>query len=292
MRPTINQIKVADQNYPILLRNIPESPPDLYYLGDLPKNDEKLIAIVGTRKATRDGLLIAKQIANGLAKNNITIVSGLALGIDGAVHEGTLAANGKTIAVLANGLDTIYPRSHEKLAQDILSCGGAIISEYPADTPAYPSQFLARNRIISGLSLATIIIEAPIHSGALVTARYAIEQGREVLVMPGPTTSKNYAGSHLLVRNGARLVTSVNDILEDLNLDTNDKDNDINEDIDDSTKIILDTLKNSKKSLSLDNIVEITKLEPHIINQRLTFLIIDKIISEKTGKFAINENKL
>ena len=282
----MNKITLEDKNYPLLLKEIPGSPKEIYYLGRLPKAEETLIAIVGTRKATSDGRILAKQIAKDLAEAGITIVSGLAFGIDAAAHEGALAGGGKTIAVLATGLDTIYPRSHERLVQEILKNDGALISEYPPGTPAYPNQFLERNRIISGLCIATVIIEAPIHSGALVTARHALEQGREIFVTPGPARHQNYKGSHLLIRNGARLITSVEDILEDLNLTHLQKKSVNEEDFQDpQSKAIIAALKNSKNPLTLDNIIGETKLEPHIVYQRLTFLTLEKIIEERNGKF-------
>ena len=284
----MDKISPVDRNYPPLLKEIPDPPKELYYLGRLPKEKETLVAIVGTRKATLDGRTLAKQIAKDLAEVGITIVSGLAFGIDAAAHEGALAGNGKTIAVLATGLDTIYPRNHERLGQEILKNNGALISEYSAGTPAYPSQFLERNRIVSGLSVATLIIEAPIRSGALVTARNALEQGREIFITPGPARHQNYRGSHLLLRNGARLVTSADEILEDLNLTHLKKESKNNEEFQDpQSKTIIETLKNSAKPLTLDNIIETTKLEPHIVNQRLTFLMLEKIIEEKNGRFKL-----
>ncbi len=172
---------------------------------------------MGTRKATSQGRFIAKEIAKKLSEMGMVIVSGLAMGIDTAAHEGALAGAGRTIAVLACGLDNIYPRQNENLAKKIIGTGGAVISEYPVGTEAFKNQFLERNRIVSGLCIATIVVEAPRESGALVTARLAAEQGREVFVFPGPTNHPNYHGSHKLIRDGARLVSSIDDILEDLN---------------------------------------------------------------------------
>lgn len=286
---SIKKVKFDEENYPILLKEIPGGAPQiLHYLGELPTKEETIIAIVGTRKATLEGRLIAKQIGKDLAENGIVVASGLALGIDAAAHEGALAGKGKTIAVLANGLDSIYPASHANLAKEIVKNGGAIVSEYPAGTPAFPNQFLERNRIISGLSLATIIIEAPIHSGALVTGRNAIDQGREVFVIPGPIKHPNYKGSNLFLRNGARLVTSIDDIFEDLNIKKQNK-TALPEMIENDPQgsLIVEILKKSKKSVTLDNIIEATKLEPHIVNQRLTLLTLENLIEEKNGKFKI-----
>lgn len=289
----IKKISINQPEFPPLLKEIPGPLQDLYLRGELPPFDRPYIAVVGTRKATNEGRLLAKRIAKDLADKGMIIVSGLALGIDAAAHEGALAANGKTVAVLANGLDSIYPRSHERLAQEILEKNGAIISEYPPGTPSYPSQFLERNRIISGLSLATIIVEAPIHSGALVTARHALEQGREVLVAGGPSLHQNYQGSHLLIRSGARLITSAADVMEDLQGEltnyklqiTSDK---INKIVDEKDLLILSTLNAAKEPLPVDKIIETTKLEAHIVNQHLTFLMFEGLVKEKNGKYEFS----
>lgn len=288
--PAITQINFPDKNYPPLLKETYNPPKTLYCLGHLDPEKETAVAIVGTRKATSEGRLFAKQIASELASRGITIVSGLALGIDAAAHAGALAANGKTIAVLANGLDTIYPRQHYNLALEILEQNGAIISEYPAGTPAFKNQFLERNRIVSGLSVATIVVEAPIHSGSLVTARLAIEAGRDVLVAPGPIRHQNYKGSHLLIRNGARLVTNTEDILEDLQsilplLEI--KNNKINNITDTRQLSVIQAIQNHNTETTVDNIIELTKLESHIVSQTLSFLILDGIIKEENGKFII-----
>jgi len=300
-----NHIKTISQNdsqYPLLLNKIPNPPKKIHLLGNLPNQNSPHIAIVGTRKATTEGRLIAKKIAQKLAELGAVIVSGLATGIDTAAHEGALAGNGKTIAVLACGLDEIYPRQNENLAQKILEANGAIISEYPIGTPAYPDQFLARNRIVSGLSVATIVIEAPIDSGALVTARLAAEQGREVFIIPGPINHPNYRGSHKLIRDGARLTTSIEDILEDLgseilnfNLPTDGQilnkfqtlKSKIQNVEDKSQLLVLKVIQEAGKPLNIDKIIEITKLEPQIVSQTIAILTIQEIIKETEKGYAI-----
>lgn len=288
----LKQAVLNDKFYPSQLQNIARPPSPLYYYGVLPAADEPAIAIVGTRKATFEGRQTAKKIARDLAEKGIIIVSGLAMGIDAAAHEGALAGNGRTAAVLANGLDEIYPRHHQKLAEDILNQKGAVISEYPPATPAYPSQFLERNRIISGLSLAVIICEAPIPSGALATARWAAEQGKEVLVVPGPSNNVNYRGSHLLIREGARLVTSAEEILEDLKL--NDRllqyPPAVRDGLTETSDDILKILSQAKKPLTIDKILEQTKLEPQTVNQRLTYLIFEGLVEENCGRFKIKKD--
>ncbi len=289
----IKKLESKQKEFPSFLKSIPNPPENLYLLGEIKNLEGPCISLVGTRKATYEGKLIAKKIAKDLAEKGFIIVSGLALGIDSAVHQGALTAGGKTIAVLANGLDIIYPKANENLAKEIIKNSGTIISEYPIKTPPLPHQFLERNRIISGLSFATVIIEAPIHSGALVTARHALEQGREIFVVPGPALNKNYQGSHLLIRYGARLVTSAEEILEDLqNSSYRDKlpqkekteiENESKED-----QLILKILKEMNQPLTIDKIIEITNLEPYIVNQRLTFLLFEGKIIEKNGRFQLN----
>ena len=215
MEQHIHTLFLRDAAYPARLTNISDPPERLYVRGTLPPNDSPTVAIVGTRKATREGRETARAFARDLAGRGAVIVSGLALGIDAAAHEGALDAHGKTIAVLGGGVDTIYPPSHESLGRRIVE-SGAIVSEYPAGTPCYPNQFLARNRLISGLADAVVIMEAPITSGALATARHAANQGREVFVMPGPAGHPHYEGSHMLIREGARLIRNAKDLLEDM----------------------------------------------------------------------------
>jgi DNA processing protein len=217
------------------------------------------------------------------------------MGIDTAAHEGALFGGGQTIAVLACGLDTIYPAQNENLAKKILEADGAIISEYPAGAPAYQSQFLERNRIISGLCAATIIIEAPERSGSLATANWACQQGREVFVAPGPINHPNYKGSHKLIRDGARLIGSVEDVLEDLNLEIpNSKRQAPNKfqipkfKITDTNQLLIyKTLQEAGRSLNIDKIIELTKLESQVVNQSLAFLIIQEIIKETEKGYVI-----
>lgn len=275
--------KISPDNYPYLLKQIPDPPAALYMLGDFP--DEKLpyISIVGTRKATPNGCLIAKTLAKELSEAGCIIVSGLAMGIDTAAHEGVVAAKGKTIAVLGNGLNDIYPRLNKNLAEKILELGGTIISEYPPDEPAFPSNFLARNRLVSGLCLGTVVVEAPERSGSLVTARLALEQNREVFIIPGPANHFNYLGSHQLIREGARLAISAQNILEDLNIKSSTQ----KEELSSEEKSILEIFSKNKKLLSIDKIIEITKLDSQTVNKTLAFLVIKGIIKETLGRYGL-----
>ena len=286
MTPHIHTISHTDADYPSRLKNIPDPPERLYVRGTLPPNDQPAIAIVGTRKATREGRESARALARELAARGCIIVSGLALGIDSAAHEGALDGKGPTVAVLGCGADTIYPPSHESLGHRI-ERGGAIVSEYPAGTPAYPNQFLARNRLISGLADAVVIVEAPIASGALATARHAANQGREVFVTPGPATHPHYEGSHMLLREGARLIRNAKDLLEDLPTLALPKPELAKASVVQNDPILA-TLAAAHEPLSVDKIATHTTLEPNVVLARLTELTLDGSIIEQSGKFKIN----
>lgn len=210
-------LKIGESGYPKLLSEIANTPQSIYIKGEF-NSDRPLVAIVGTRQATNEGVEIAKQFAKELVEAGFGIVSGLALGIDTAAHVGALDGGGITVAVLGNSIDTIYPSENKGLAERILKSNGAIISEYGSGEATEKDNFIARNRIISALSIAVLVVEAPIHSGALVTARTGAEQGKDVFVVPGSIDNPNFEGSHKLIRDGAILVTSVKDILEDLHL--------------------------------------------------------------------------
>ena len=202
--------------YPKALREIYDPPLALYIRGSMP-SEEVAIAVVGSRHASRYGLQTAERLAYDLALRGVTIVSGLARGIDGAAHRGALKAGGRTIAVLGSGLSIVYPPEHEQLAQQIRE-QGALVSEYPMTMEPLAQNFPRRNRIISGLSLGVVVVEAAARSGALITAGCALEQGREVFAVPGPITTPTSQGTHHLLKDGAKLVTSVEDILEELRL--------------------------------------------------------------------------
>lgn len=217
-RDGITVLTRDDPAYPRLLAEIPAPPPVLFVKGSLRPEDDVAIGIVGTRRATSYGREVTARIGEGLAGRGVTIVSGLALGIDGAAHRAALRAGGRTLAVLGSGVNVVYPYDHRRLAAEIVE-HGALISDYAPDRPPDGPNFPARNRIISGLSLGTIVIEAPQKSGALITADFAADQGRDVFVVPGSVLASASAGCHRLLRDGARPVTCAEDVLEDLNLD-------------------------------------------------------------------------
>lgn len=211
----IQTLTLNSAGYPRLLGEIHGPPELLYVKGTLLEEDEAAVAIVGTRGATPYGLAIAGQLAEELAACGVTVVSGLAEGIDAAAHEGALKAGGRTIAVVGHGLARIYPSQHQKLSERIAE-SGCIVSEFPMEEKPNPWNFPKRNRIIAGLSLGTVVVEAPFKSGALITARFAMEQGREVFAVPGPVSSRQSEGTHALLKDGAKLVGRVEDILEEL----------------------------------------------------------------------------
>lgn len=206
------------EEYPRHLKNIDASPPVLYVQGTLLPADEWAIAVVGTRSPSAYGKEVTRRLATALAENGITVVSGLAVGIDGVAHHAALEANGRTLAVLGSGLDHIYPVRHRDLAQEICR-SGALLADYPLGTRPEAGNFPARNRLISGLALGTLVTEAGIKSGALITLHYALEQGREAFAVPGNIYNRASAGTNGAIQRGeAKLVTCVEDILEELNL--------------------------------------------------------------------------
>lgn len=206
---------VKDKGYPANLRYIFDPPQALYVSGSIVQEDNLAIAIVGSRRATYYGLKNAESLSFELATRGITIVSGLARGVDSAAHRAALKAGGRTIAVLGSGLNVIYPPENKELSEKITH-SGAVISEFALDTPPYRVNFPRRNRIISGLSLGVIVVEAARKSGALITANCALEQGREVFALPGKIDSFTSSGTHSLIKQGAKLVESIEDVIEEL----------------------------------------------------------------------------
>lgn len=216
-RAGIRALVLADSDYPRLLRQISSPPPVLYVRGTLTEGDELAVALVGTRRATTYGADMARRFARDLAEAGVTVVSGLAAGIDTVAHRTAVDAGGRTLAVFGCGLDTIYPPRNRRLAEEI-AASGALISEYPLGTTPLAQNFPVRNRIISGLSRAIVVVEAPERSGALITASFAADQGRDVYAVPGSALSAASAGCHNLIREGATLVTSAEQVLAQLDI--------------------------------------------------------------------------
>ena len=213
LRPSA--VTLDDPEYPALLRQIVDPPPALFFRGDLAAAQTPSVAMVGSRRASPYAMNAAGHLAAQLVSAGVTIVSGLARGVDGASHTAALDAGGKTIAILGTGIDIVYPRSHKRLFRAVEE-RGLILTEFPPGTPPLPANFPIRNRLISGISLGTVIVEATSRSGSLITARMAAEQNREVFAVPGPIFAAGSEGTHRLIQYGAKLVHDGNDILEEL----------------------------------------------------------------------------
>ena len=271
---------VADERYPERLKEIYDPPAVLYVRGDATLLSEPGIAVVGTRHPTPYGIGMSERLACDLANRGLTIISGMARGVDTAAHRGALKANGKTIAVWGTGIDVVYPRENKKLAQSILDAGGVIISEFPIGTFAAPQNFPIRNRVISGLSIGVLVVEAAEYSGTRVTSRCAIEQGREVFAVPGNVTNKNSWGPNTLIKQGAKLTATWEDVWEELPAET---------------KLILEArVPLESKSSSNASLFQDSQLAPH--ERRVYALLksdealqIDEIIEKFEGQFSSSE---
>ena len=205
-------IAVSDENYPTLLKEIQYPPPVLFCKGDINRYKKQKVCVVGSRSCSRRGMLTAKRMGRELSERGVVVVSGMARGIDTAAHLGALEYDGGTIAVLGCGIDIVYPPENSSLAVDI-SKNGCIITEFPVGTPPLKYNFPRRNRILSGISLGVVVIEADVKSGAMLTVGWAVEQGREVFAVPGPVENRGSSGPHKLIKDGAALVESAEDIL-------------------------------------------------------------------------------
>ena len=211
----IEIITIKEKEYPQILKQIYDPPIAIYLVGNKKILNNLNIAIIGCRECSNYGKNIARQLAYNIAKNKINIISGLAKGIDTEAHIGTLEAREKTIAVLGNGIDTIYPKENVKIAKRIIQNGGAIISEYPLGTKPEKRNFPERNRIVSGMSKGRIVVEAKEKSGTLITVDFALEQGRDVFVVPGNLSSENSIGTNELIKQGAKIITDYRDVIEE-----------------------------------------------------------------------------
>jgi len=285
----INIITTDDNNYPKLLKEISDPPPVLYIRGEIPTEIlNQTIAVVGTRKMTTYGREVTEVLVRDLVAAGFTIVSGLARGIDSYAHRVTVGNGGKTIAVLGGGVDTIYPSENISLAEEIAKGNGAVISEFPLGMQPVPGNFPARNRIISGLSLGVLVTEAGEDSGSLITAGLAGEQGREVFAVPGPIYSKLSYGPAELIKQGAKLVMNVGDILEELNIDVRSKMSDLREVKGDTEEeqVIIDLLKNGP--VHVDEITRSSKLPTAKVGSILSLIEIKgKIKSLGGGNYSL-----
>jgi len=286
----IKRIEIKDKNFPTPLAQIPNSPGVLYYRGDLNLGDSPIMAIVGTRRCSNYGKQAAAEITSGLTRAGFIIVSGLARGIDTIAHKTALENNGKTIAFIGTGLNkkNIYPQENLGLAEEIIRQGGAIISEQKPDAPGFKSNFLERNRLISGLSLGVLVIEAKNRSGALNTANHAFRQKKKVFALPGSIYSLNSKGCHFLIKRGACLIENAGDIIKGLNLDLKIPEKELIPGTKEE-KIIIALLKNSK-AMYIDKIIQKSNLSPAKVNSALTNLEMVETIKNLGGQvYAISK---
>lgn len=280
-------IRFGDGDYPELLGAIHSPPPILYLRGTIRSEDRVAVAIVGSRTASPYGSAMAEQISEGLARRGVTVVSGMARGIDAAAHRAALSVGGRTIAVLGCGLGVTYPPEHTELG-DRIAAQGALISEFPIFTPPKPSHFPQRNRIISGLARGIVVIEAGLDSGALITANYALEQGRDVFAVPGQVTSRFSRGCHQLIKAGAKLTESWEDVWEDIEpqvaagaqtmLDLTP----VRSPLDPEEVLIIDSLEAGP--MQIDDLIERTQLPAGQMASLLLSLMLKGAIEELPGK--------
>ncbi len=280
-------ITFFDKNYPPALKEIPGFPIVLYVLGDITADDDLAIGIVGSRRASFYGLSSAEKFAAELSIQGITIVSGMARGVDTCAHRGALKVGGRTIAVMGSGFSHIYPPENEDLAKKI-SLSGAVISEFPMETEPLPHNFPRRNRLISGLSSGILITEAARNSGALITADFALEQGREVFALPGRIDSNGSTGANALLKQGAKLVTCCQDILEEMNLiksETKKQENLVNKQAAACGKdegMLYDCI--GQQAVAIDELIEKTSLSSSQVLSLILKLQFKKLIKELPGK--------
>ncbi len=288
MQSKMRKITIGSPSYPKLLAAIPEAPKILYVIGRLP--EEKYLAVVGTRNCSNYGKEATLKIAGDLAEAGLIIVSGLAPGIDTFAHRAALERGGKTIAVLGTGLDekSIYPSENVDLSRKIVAAGGALVSEYPPGTKGSKFTFPRRNRIVSGLSLGILVIEAKEKSGSLITANYAKKHKRKLFALPGQITSLNSAGTNKLIKHGAKLTENAGDVLQELKLPAFDKKDKINYSRQSSEeKAIFETLKNGSRHI--DKIIEGTGLAPAAVAGTLAMMEAEgKIRNLGANIYAIN----
>lgn len=270
--------------YPYLLEQI-NDPPHALFIKGLPADDEKSVAIVGSRRETRYGRTQAYNIAKELAQHGVTIVSGLARGIDTAAHEGALAGGGRTVAVLGNGIDQIYPPENTELARRIVDQGGAIISEFPFGSAPLAHHFPIRNRIISGISAATLLVEGHARSGTMITAGYAAEQGREVFALPGMVDAPGSAAPLRLLREGANICTCAQDILLDMRWEGERKSEEkvqVSSSFTPEQQVIVSALANEQKYF--EELITLTGLSPEVLTGELAMLELDGVVESRAGR--------
>ncbi|MEX2138208.1 MAG: DNA-processing protein DprA [Pirellulales bacterium] len=279
-------------SYPRMLKEIVDPPGVLFVKGRLLPCDALSIAIVGSRHATHYGLTQAERLASGLARAGLTIISGLARGVDAAAHQGALAAGGRTIAVLGSGVLNIYPPEHQKLAADVIA-HGALISEAAPHSEPFSGAFPQRNRIISGLSLGVIVVEASRQSGALITARLANEQGRQVFAVPGRVDNRMSQGCHRLIRDGAKLVESIDDVLEELGPLVEATPSATGQPIHHPAELSLNEIEQqilsaiSAEPTSIDQVIAVSRLPPPQVLATLSVLEMRRLVRRLSGSMVV-----
>ncbi|MFA6098114.1 MAG: DNA-processing protein DprA [Patescibacteria group bacterium] len=281
----IRVITIHHQEYPALLKEIHSAPALLYVKGKLPENFNLSLAVVGTRKTTAYGRQIAPEITGEISRAGLIIISGLALGIDALAHQAALDAGQKTVAVLGCGLDRIYPVTNRSLGEEIVKNDGALISEYPPGTEPLKQHFPARNRIISGLAKGVLVIEGGEDSGSLITARFALDQNREIFAVPGNISSQTASGPNNLIKMGAHVVTSARDILDvfDLRLAQLYEENKKVIGSTEEEKILLQFL--SHEPLHIDELIKRSKLKTSIANSAITMMEMKGMIRHQGGAY-------
>ncbi|MFA5925583.1 MAG: DNA-processing protein DprA [Parcubacteria group bacterium] len=287
LKEKIEIITINSESYPPLLKEIPSAPAVIYVKGNINILNNKAVAVVGSRKFTAYGQRVAENLSRDLARSGLSIVSGLALGIDAVSHRATLSASGATLAILGSGLDdpSIFPRENFNLARSIVENDGALLSEYPPRTPSFKQNFPARNRIMAGLTLGTLVVEAALDSGSLITAGLALDFGREVFAVPGPIFSPQSAGTNYLIKNGAKLVESSSDVLQELRIASPGQGAlqlKVFEPKTREEKSIWNVL--SSDPLHVDKISKMTKLNPATVGSVLSVLEVEEAVKNVGGQ--------
>jgi DNA processing protein len=278
----VQMIHLEHPDYPELLKHIYDPPSVLYVRGTLPKQS-KAIGIVGTREATPHAMSLTQQLAKDLAQANVTVVSGLAVGIDTAAHQGAVNSDGQTIAVLGSGVDVIYPRQNQKLSEQIINGHGAVVSEYPLGTQPSPTNFPGRNRIINGLCQGVVVVEAGEKSGALITSDYALEEGRTVFAVPGRVGDAKAKGTLNLIKQGAVLLESAQDIFNEFSWNTTPS-SPIQLELSEHESLILKSIQQDD-SVLLDNIQIATQLTISELTSTLMMLELKGIVKNVGGRY-------
>lgn len=280
------RIDIDSVEYPARLREIPDPPEQLYCTGNTALLNERSVGVVGARKNTVYGKNVAVMIGRRLAESGLTVTSGLALGIDGYSHEGALEADGKVIGVLGSGIDHMTPQRNRSLMKRGLENGGLVVSEYPPGTEGFKSNFPARNRIISGLSEALVVVEAGLDSGSLITAKFASDQGRTVYAVPGNINSQTSIGCNLLIRDGAVPLIIIDDMIRDIGAMPKKTDA-ANSDLDEDERLVFDAVR-QMSGTTMEEIISITGLSPGLANSLVTIMEIKGVVESYAGRIYLS----